>query len=66
MSQKYTNNDIENFDKIFRRKSFFKKSKNESNINDDKKISLKKDFTQDKLNENYFFKQKTIDDYEGF
>ena len=66
MTQKYSNNDMENFDKIFRRKSFFKKSKNESNINDDKKISLKKDFTQDKLNENYFFKQKTIDDYEGF
>ena len=66
MSQKYTNNDIENFDKIFRRKSFFKKSKNETNINVDKKISLKKDFTQDSLNENYFFKQKTIDDYEGF
>ena len=37
MTQKYTNNDMENFDKIFRRKSFFKKSKNESNINDDKK-----------------------------
>ena len=66
MSQKYTNNDIENFDKIFRRKSFFKKSKNETNINVDKKISLKKDLTQDSLNENYFFKQKTIDDYEGF
>lgn len=66
MTQKYSNNDMENFDKIFRRKSFFKKSKNDSNINDDKKISLKKDFTQDKLNENYFFKQKTIDDYEGF
>ena len=66
MSQKYTNNDIENFDKIFRRKSFFKKSKNETNINVDKKISLKKDFTHNSLNENYFFKQKTIDDYEGF
>ena len=66
MSQKYTNNDLENFDKIFRRKSFFKKSKNETNINVDKKISLKKDFTHNSLNENYFFKQKTIDDYEGF
>ena len=62
MTQKYTNNDMENFDKIFRRKSFFKKSKNESNINDDKKISLKTDFTQDNLNENYFFKQKNIND----
>ena len=66
MTQKYTNNDLENFDKIFRRNSFFRKSKNETSIKVDKQITLKNDFTQGNLNKNYFFKQKTIDDYEGF